>query len=82
VGKRTPFTLDKFDDFFRLLPKKSNSERSWTVKRKTLEERGLDLKAVNPNRKIVEDTKTPEELIALIEAKQKEITAALTELKA
>lgn len=31
VGKRQPFTLDKFDDFFRLLPKRKASERSWTV---------------------------------------------------
>ncbi|MDR3262385.1 MAG: SAM-dependent methyltransferase, partial [Tannerella sp.] len=81
VGKRTPFTLDKFDDFFKLLPDRKKSERSWTVKRKTLEDKGLDLKAVNPNRKIEEDTRTPEELIALIEEKQKEITAALAELK-
>ena len=27
----TPFTLDKFDEFFRLLPKRGDSERSWTV---------------------------------------------------
>ena len=31
VGKRQPFTLDKFDEFFRLLPKRNDSERSWTV---------------------------------------------------
>jgi type I restriction enzyme M protein len=81
VGKRTPFTIDKFDDFFKRLPNKSKSDRSWTIKRKVLEDRGLDLKAVNPNRKTVEDTRTPEELIALIEEKQKEIAAALKELK-
>jgi hypothetical protein len=39
------------------------------------------LKAVNPNRKVVEDTRTPEELIALIEVKQKEIDETLKELK-
>jgi type I restriction enzyme M protein len=81
VGKRSPFTIDKFNDFFKLLPDRKKSERSWTVKRKMLEDKGLDLKAVNPSRKAVEDTRTPEELIALIEAKQKEIDAALAELK-
>jgi type I restriction enzyme M protein len=81
VGKRTPFTLERFDDFFRLLPEKPDSERSWTVDRKILEERGLDIKAVNPNRRVAEDTRTPEELIALIESKQGEIRAALRELK-
>jgi len=36
---------------------------------------------VNPNRKIEEDTRTPEKLIALIEEKQIEINEALKELK-
>lgn len=31
VGKKLPFTLDKFTDFFRLLPERADSERSWTV---------------------------------------------------
>jgi type I restriction enzyme M protein len=31
VGKKTPFTLDKFADFFRLLPERADSDRSWTV---------------------------------------------------
>ncbi len=31
VGKRQPFTLDKFDEFFRLLPKRKDSDQSWTV---------------------------------------------------
>ncbi|MBX3732240.1 MAG: N-6 DNA methylase [Verrucomicrobiae bacterium] len=31
TGKKTPFTLEKFADFFRLLPSRGDSERSWTV---------------------------------------------------
>ncbi len=31
TGKKTPFTLEKFADFFRLLPTHGDSERSWTV---------------------------------------------------
>ena len=31
VGKKTPLTLANFDEFFRLLPKHADSERSWTV---------------------------------------------------
>ena len=81
VGKRTPFTIDRFDDFFKLLPERADSERSWTVSRETIEKNNFDMKAVNPNRKIEEDTRTPEELIALIEAKQIEINEALRELK-
>jgi type I restriction enzyme M protein len=81
VGKRIPFTIDRFDDFFKLLPERADSERSWTVTRETIEKNNFDMKAVNPNRKIEEDTRTPEELIALIEAKQIEINEALRELK-
>jgi type I restriction enzyme M protein len=81
VGKRIPFTLDKFDDFFKLLPERKDSERSWTVDREIIEKNNFDLKAVNPNRKTLEDNSTPEELIALIEEKQNEINAALKELK-
>ncbi|MCL2153287.1 MAG: type I restriction-modification system subunit M [Oscillospiraceae bacterium] len=81
VGKRTPFTIDKFDDFFRLLPDRGDSDRSWTVSRHTIEDNNFDIKAVNPNRKVDQDIRTPAELIAIIEEKQVEIMEALTELK-
>lgn len=81
VGKRTLFTIDKFDEFFRLLPDRANSDRSWSIDRQTIEDNGFDIKAVNPNRKVEQDTRTPSELIALIEGKQTEIMASLAELK-
>jgi type I restriction enzyme M protein len=31
IGKKTPLTLDNFKDFFRLLPERADSERSWTL---------------------------------------------------
>lgn len=145
VGKKSPLTLEKFEDFFRLLPTRGDSERSWTVdfaarKQKALEEAEpfkakarekeqeaaqwkerlseikkakdekaiteadekikalikeareqaskaeeienavYDLKAVNPNAKGNEDTRTPEELLDLIEAKGKEIAEVLAML--
>jgi type I restriction enzyme M protein len=81
VGKRTPFLLEKFDEFFKLLPTRGDSERSWTVTRQQIEAKNYDLKAVNPNRKSTEDTRTPAELLAVIEAKGKEVTDALAALK-
>jgi type I restriction enzyme M protein len=81
VGKRTPFTLKHFEDFFRLLPGRAASERSWTVMRQQIEARNYDLKAVNPNRKSTEDTRTPEELLAVIESKGREVAAALAALR-
>lgn len=149
VGKKTPFTRERFAEFFRLLPDRADSERSWTVdlttrketarqqaepfrvKAKPLEENarrvreqisalkklktpeareqiealiaeagGLekearelrneaqsiedaayDLKAVNPNTKSNEDTRTPEQLLDLIEAKGREVAEALSVLR-
>jgi len=81
VGKRAPFTENKFDEFFRLLSDRADSESSWTVSRQTIEDNGFDLKAVNPNRKVKQDTRTPAELIAIIKEKQTEIMAALAELE-
>jgi len=66
LGKRKPFTLDKFEEFFKLLPERADSERSWTVTREEIEAKNFDLKAVNPHTKIEEDTRTPEELLDLI----------------
>jgi len=81
VGKKTPLTAERFDDFFRLLPTRGDSERSWTVTRAEIEERGYDLKAVNPNAKAEEDTRTPEELLEIIEKKGEEVRAALARLR-
>ena len=82
VGKKTPLTLAHFEEFFRLLPERADSERSWTVTRADHDARGYDLKAVNPHARVTEDTRTPEELLDVIEAKGREVTAALDSLRA
>jgi type I restriction enzyme M protein len=149
VGKKTPLTLAHFEEFFRLLPDRADSENSWTVdvrermkiageeaepfhmaadaaqaalfelidewkaakkehgktspealealeeanmakrewhrnlgKAKDIEDGVFDLKAVNPKRRPVIDTRTPEELIALIREKNAEIEAAMCALEA
>jgi type I restriction enzyme M protein len=81
VGKKKPFTVDKFEDFFRLLHECGDSDRSWTVARAAIDARNYDLKAVNPHAKSNEDTRTPEELLDLIEAKGKEVGEALAALR-
>lgn len=81
VGKKNPLTTAHFDDFFRLLPTKGDSERSWTVSRQEIEVRGYDLKAVNPNAKGKEDLRTPAELLDIIEKKGEEVKAALEKLR-
>ncbi len=81
VGKKTPLTMDRFDDFFRLLPTRGDSDRSWTVTREEIEARNYDLKAVNPNAKADEDLRKPKELLDLIEAKGREVAEALAKLR-
>ncbi|MGH9861408.1 MAG: recombinase family protein, partial [Candidatus Acidiferrales bacterium] len=81
VGKKKPLTLKHFEQFFELLPQRAESERSWSVERQKIEKDGYDLKAVNPHAKREEDTRTPEELLDLIEAKGREIAEALTVLR-
>ncbi len=85
ITKKQPLTLQHFDEFFKLFNpsalKLSESERSWCVSVEEIQKKNYDLKAVNPNKKIVEDTRTPEELILSIDSFGKEIANALTILK-
>lgn len=80
VSKKFPFTMNKFEDFLRLLPKRDDSERSWTVTRQEIEDRNYDLKAVNPHSKDVSDERTAEELLELLEAKSRVVSNALAKL--
>jgi type I restriction enzyme M protein len=82
VGKKSPLTLSHFEEFFRLLPDRVESERSWTVTRAEIEAKGYDLKAVNPNRKAEVDERTPEQILDEIEAKGREASEVLSQLRA
>jgi type I restriction enzyme M protein len=81
VGKKSPLTQAHFEEFLRLLPDQADSEHSWTVTREEIEARNYDLKAVNPHARKEDDTRTPEELLDLIEAKGREVAEALAELR-
>jgi len=81
VGKKTPLTQAHFEEFFKLLPQRADSEHSWTVTRAEIEARGYDLKAVNPNRKFEVDERTPQQILDAIEAKGREVVEALAALR-
>lgn len=81
VGKKSPLIRSHFDEFFRLLPTRADSNHSWTVTRQEIEARGYDPKVVNPHAKNDEDTRTPEELLDLIETKGREVAEALAALR-
>jgi type I restriction enzyme M protein len=82
IMKKQPLEIERFGEFFRLLSERGESERSWSVPIEEIEAKNYDVKAVNPNRKTQEDTRTPEELIAIIEEQQTEIAKAIANLKA
>jgi type I restriction enzyme M protein len=59
----------------------TRESRELAAKAKEIEDAVYDLKAVNPNKKPNVDTRTPEELIAIIEAKGREVAEALVILR-
>jgi type I restriction enzyme M protein len=81
VTKKQPLTMEHFEEFFKLLPEQASGERSWSVPVEEIKAKNYDLKAVNPNRKREEDTRTPEQLISIIETHEKEISTALAALR-
>jgi type I restriction enzyme M protein len=66
------------DEQVRILTKEG---REAAARAKEMEDAVYDLKAVNPHRKPVLDTRTPEELLDLIEAKGREIAEAIALLR-
>lgn len=82
MGKKSPLTLAHFEEFFKLLPVRADSERSWTMSRAEIDERGFDIKAVNPNRKIIVDDRTADQILDEIEARGREVSEALAALRA
>ncbi len=81
ITKKQPLTLQYFEEFFKRVPERSDGERSWRVSAEEIKAKNYDLKAINPNRKGGEDSRTPEELIGLIESQAEEIREALIALK-
>lgn len=81
ITKKQPLTMQYFEEFFKLLPERGDSERSWRVSVEEIKAKNYDLKAVNPNRKGAEDSRTPKELLAIIESQAEEIREALLGLK-
>jgi type I restriction enzyme M protein len=74
-------TLDQINNLTNQYKAISKEARELRAKAKAIEDAVYDLKAVNPNSQIDEDTRTPEELIKIIEEKGKEVAEALALLK-
>ena len=81
ITKKQPLTSARFEEFFKLLPERGISERSWRVSVEEIVAKNYDLKAINPNRKENGDARTPEELLSIIEAQSEEIKNSLSLLR-
>jgi type I restriction enzyme M protein len=79
--KETQAILEQFDNLTQQHRAVSKEVRELKAKAKAIEDAVYDLKAVNPNAQVEEDTHTPEELIKIIEEKGKEVAEALALLK-
>jgi type I restriction enzyme M protein len=78
AGPRDDQAIENAEAKVKVLTRES---RDLAGKAKELEDAVYDLKAVNPNKKPNVDTRTPEELMNIIEAKVKEVTTALATLR-
>lgn len=81
ITKKQPLTISHLEEFFKLLPEKGTSDRSWRVSVEEIEAKNYDLKAVNPNRKEKEDTRTPQELLSIVELHTDEIMNVMSLLR-
>lgn len=81
LSQNTPTAQAKIAELSITASTLETEARELTSKAQAIEDAVYDLKAVNPNAKSVEDTRTPEELLAVIEAKGREVQEALAVLR-
>ncbi|MBE2201567.1 MAG: N-6 DNA methylase [Anaerolinea sp.] len=72
---------DEYKELNKAVQDLRKEARQAKAKGEAVETAVYDLKAVNPNNQVKEDTRTPEDLITIIEAKGREVAVALALLK-
>ena len=80
-NKGYPLKPEHFEHFLQLLPKRADSEHSWTVSIDEIRDRNYGLNAVNPHRPDATDTRTPSDLLEEIERYGRDLEEALTDLR-
>lgn len=81
VSRKMPFTLDSFQEFFKLFPRQEVSERSWVVDAEQLVARRYDLKAANPNSTFIDDFGTVDEIVDQINSEMQIVLDLLDEVR-
>ena len=80
LGKTNPLSEEDLAEFVKLQAKKTDSEKSWTIKVKDLNPETFDLSVKNPNKKNEEELREPAEIIAEMQSLNNESAKILKEL--
>lgn len=85
LGKTNPLNDDDLSEFVKLQPKSTDSERSWTMSVKDIDQHSFDLSVKNPNAPEGDPLRDPQEIldeIAALDAESRNILARISELVA
>mgnify|MGYP001246341361 CR=1 FL=1 len=81
LGKTNPLNTQDLADFRELQKTKSESENSWSVPMRDINQNTFDLTPNNPNVEDTSDKRTPEEILAEIESLDFEAAEAMAYIK-
>ncbi len=82
LGKTNPLNEDDLAEFIALQPEQQNSDNSWTVNTAELDPETLDLSVKNPNKNEETELRSPEDIMAEIQALDQQNNRLLDEIKA
>ena len=81
LGKTNSLNEADLADFVELEKTKANSDNAWSVSVADIKKETWDLTSSNPNRKDTSEVRTPQEILAEIEALEEEAAAAMAAIK-
>lgn len=80
LGKTNALSEDDLADFVKLQKTKADSENSWTLNIKDIDQTNFDISAKNPNKKEETDLRQPHEIIQEMKTLDEESTNILTSI--
>jgi type I restriction enzyme M protein len=81
LGKTNPLNENDLADFLKLQKTKKDSENSWTINVKDVDEKTCDLSVKNPNRKNEVSLRSPQEILAEMKALDEESAELLNSIE-
>jgi len=81
LGKTNPLNENDLAEFVKLQKTKAESENSWTINVKDVDENTFDISVKNPNKKEEATLRSPEDIITEMKTLDEESTDILNEIK-